>query len=239
MTVSTSTTFEFDIAGITRMAYRASGVLSIYQEPNSVQSGAARDELQLIVTGSQTEGLFARVMTTYVQPLVSGTFSYPMPSTVFDVVGDAMFIPAGQSTTQGFGESLVSLAQRDEYQDLSSKGSTGKPTRYFPDRTSTVVTVKLWPIPSASEAGANVRFQVHRCRADVRNPSNTVDYEKFWTDFLVSELGYRLARSAGIMDRAGMLRGEAEEKLAKCKSASKQRGSQQLRVGHRTAWSNR
>lgn len=239
MTVSTSTTFEFDIAGITRIAYRASGVLSIYQEPNSVQAGAARDELQLIVNGSQTEGLFARVMTTYVQPLATGIFAYPMPSSVFDVVGDAMFIPVGQSTTQGNGESLVSQAQRDEYQDLSAKGATGKPTRYFPDRTATVVTVKLWPIPSASENGANVRLQVQRYRADVRNPSNTVDYEKYWTDYLVSELGYRLARSAGILDRAGMLRAEADDKLAKCKSASKQRGSQQLRVGHRTSWSNR
>lgn len=244
LTVSTSTTFEFDIGQICLQAYRDAGLVSVYQGLNESQSSAARDVLQRIVNGSQAKGLFARVVEFVNVTLVAGTWAYTLSASVLDVIGDAMFIPVGQSvtappSTSATSETAIQMVQRDRWNNISNKATTGRPTLYYPHRTASTVELRLWPVPSSTEAGATVRFQTHRFRADVRDANATVDYERYWTDYLILALASGLARQHSLMDRYGMLKKEADEKLDECKAYSKQRGPQRIVLGHRSAWSSR
>src|SRR6266566_2167675 len=99
MTVSSTSSFEFNIGQICLMAYRDAGVVSIYQNLTDAQGSAARDLLQRIVNSSQSKGLFARTMDFSNVTLVAGQFGYTMPNSVLDVVGTAMFIAPGQPVT--------------------------------------------------------------------------------------------------------------------------------------------
>lgn len=244
LTVSSTATFEFDIGAICLQAYRDAGLVSIHQGLTETQSSAARDLLQRIVNGSQAKGLFARVVEFYTVTLVTGTWAYTFPTNILDVLGDAMFIQAGMSvtappSTSATNETVVQMVQRDRWNGISNKSATGRPTMYYPHRTASHVEARIWPVPSTTENAASIRFQTHRFRADVRTATATVDYERYWTDYLILALGSGLARQHSLMDRYGMLKREAEEKLEECKAYSKQRGPQRVTLGHRTAWGNR
>lgn len=244
LTVSTSVSFEFDIGDICTQAYRDCGILSIYQSLNDNQASAARDILQRIVNGSQAKGLFARVVEFVNVAMVTGTWAYTLSASVLDVVGDAMFIAAGQSvtlppSTSSSSETMVQMIQRDRWNGISNKSATGRPTMYYPHRTASLVECRVWPVPSSVESGATIRFQTHRFRADVRDANATVDYERYWTDYLILALGSGLARQNSLMDKYAMLAREANDKLEECKAYSKQRGPQKITLGHRTAWGSR
>jgi len=237
MTISSDTSFEFDIASIFVMAYREAGVINPNQGITPAQSNAARDELSRIVMGSQAKGLFAKVVKFESVTLISGQSTYTMPGEVLDVVGTAMFVPLVGSLA---GESQVQIMQRDEYQTITNKDTTARPSRYFPSRVNEGISCILWPIPGAAEDGATVRFQTHRIRANVRDTTATIDYEQYWVDAMTTDLAYRLAKANAMpIAERETLRRDAKEKYDECRPMAMQRGPQQFVVAHRTSWSSR
>jgi hypothetical protein len=240
VTISASTNFEFNVGEICKLAYRNAGLLSPYQGVSDPLAGAARDALQLVVNASQAKGLFARVVEFTNVTLASGTSRYTLATSILDVAGDGAFIPVGQSLTAASGEMPVASMQRDEWQGLSAKNVTSRPTRYYAHKTASAVELRLWPTPSSTEDGATVRFQTHRFRADVRDAAATVDYERYWTQYLVLALAAELSRQNSMpMERVLELKASAREALEECKAQSKQRGPEQLTVSCRTGWANR
>lgn len=240
MTVSATSAFVFNIGEICKMAYRNAGLLSAYQGVPEAMASAARDALQMVVNATQAKGLFARVVEFYSVTLVTGTFAYSLPSSVLDVVGDGMFVPVGQTYTTAIGAIPVSIMQRDEYNNLTDKLSQSRPTRYYPHRTADLIEVRVWPPPSTTENGATVTFQTHRFRADVRDANATVDYERYWTQYLVYALSCELARQNSMpMERILELKSSAKEALEECKAMAKQRGPEQFSYDCRTGWAGR
>lgn len=244
MTISTSTSFEFNIGQICLMAFRDAGVVSIYGSLTPEQGSAARDLLQRIHNGLQAKGLFARTVDFANVTLITGQFGYTMPNSVLDVMGTAMFIAPGQPVTaspatESTTEIQVSEIQRDEWQSLSSKSASAQPTQYYAHRTGANVEVRYWPVPSSSESGGTIRHQVHRFRADVRDANATVDYERYWTEYLTLALAAGIAMQNSLLDKYRLLKAASEEKLTACLSYSKERGSQRFSMGHTTGWGNR
>lgn len=237
MTISSSTSFEFDITTICKMAYREAGLLNPNMNMSAAEAGAAIDELQRMVMGSQAKGLFAKVVKFELVPLQATVSTYTMPQSTLDVVGDGMFVPAAGTNA---GESRVALMQRAEYQAITNKETQARPNRYFPQRTGELVQVIFWPIPSTLEAGASVRLQTHRIRANVREGTATLDYEQYWVDYMATELAYRLAKAGGMPPdvRADLFR-DAEKKYLEVKPMAMQRGSQQFTHSHPTGWGSR
>lgn len=234
MTVSTSSTFEFDVADIVKMAYQMAGLVSAYQALNQQQTQMGMDLLDMISRSTQTMGLFAKVTQFYNLTLASGTRNYTLPGTIIDVEGDGAFVPVGQSLTAASGETPVMPISRERFQGISAKDATGRPVEYFTDRTGAGIVIYFWPTPDASNAGT-VRLQTHRLRANMREGAATIDFEPFWQEYFVCELASRLAlshsRQLGLVQ---YLKAEAQEKLEHCRAQSQQRGSQQFVVGHRS-----
>lgn len=234
MTVSATSTYEFNVADIVKMAHQMAGLISAYQRLNTQQSQQGMDLLDLITKSTQTMGLFAKVGGRYNLQLVAGSTTYTLPGTILDLDGDGAYIDIGQSLTAAAGETPVRSISREQYQAQSAKNATGRPIEYFSDRTDAAVVVYLWPTPDAANAGT-IRFQTHRLRADTREGQATIDFEPFWQEYFVCELAARLAlANSQPIARVQWLKSEAQEKLERCRAQSQQRGSQQFVISHRS-----
>jgi hypothetical protein len=239
MTVSTTRTYNADIAAVLRMAFRRCGLLNEHQDLDEAKSKVGREELDALIDFLEVEGIAARQRTFETITLVSGTRDYTLSATTLDVEGDGAFIAVGQDVDAAAGETVVQPMTIQDWQTLPAKNATGRPFRYYPDRTSDQIVVKLWATPGDTEDGASVRFVVHRLSADNLNGSNTVDKERYWRDYLVWALAERFAFAYSIPGSLRMELGrKAEAALGKCRGAAAPTNPTDFRLGHRTGWSH-
>lgn len=241
MTISSSRTQEFSISKICMMAYRSAALISPYQSLTEQMSSAAVDFLGVIIRSPDAEGMFARQIEFQNVTLVSGTYIYALDEAVLDVVGAAMYIsPDNTDIAKADSELFVRPISRETWQELGTKSTEGPPTMYYLHRTGASPEVRLWPIPSDSEDGGTVRFQAQLLRADVTQGAATVDFERYWTDYLVKKLGATLARSNAVsLMRVTELEQMADIALKKCKGKSNEGMSQQFILSHGASYGGR
>ncbi len=235
MTVGTTSGTEKTVDQIVRLAYVMAGLLEETQTLADVGGGElGRTLLGTVLRRLQAKGITARSGSFETVACVADTFEYTMPATVQDVYGDAMYVNADETDlTRAAGELLVSQMSAEEWQVLSAKDATARPTRYFALRTGTPVVVRLWPIPD--EAG-HVRFQVHRFLADVSNGSSTVDLEAYWDGYLMHALAAELAEAKTMpADKIGRLKGQAKDDLRDAYAMSSERTDIQMHVRRSTS----
>lgn len=238
MTVSTSRTYNPDISAILRMAFRRCGLLNEHQDLDEAKSKVGREELDALIDFLQVDGIAARDRTFEVITLVSGTRDYTLSTSTLDVEGDGAFIAVGETVDSASGETPILAMTIQEWQGLSAKDATGRPMRYYLDRTSDQLVVKFWSTPGASEDGASVRFVIQRLSADNLVGSNTIDKERYWRDYLVWAMAERLAFAYSIPGSLRMELGrKAEQALGKCRGAAAPQTSTDFHLGHRTGWS--
>jgi hypothetical protein len=222
-------THEFNVGQICRLAYREASLLSVYQDMTAQQSSAAVDFLELIVHSVEAEGLFARSIEFETVTLADGDDDYNLSVNTLDVTGTAMYIPPGQTMV----ELPVEPMSREQWQEIGVRDVEAPPTRYYVHRTATVLELRLWPTPGASENLGTIRLQSHRLRADVSDTAATPDFERYWADYLVEKLAAKLARSNALgLDRVQELEGMAARALAKCRGKSNEGTPQQLVIRH-------
>lgn len=232
MAISSSSTYEFPVSDIVKMAYQMAGLANAYQSLTAQQAQMGMDLLDLVTRSSQTMGLFAKAVQLYDLTLSATVRNYTLPATILDVEGDGAFIPVGQSLTAASGETPVRPVSRETWQGLSAKNATGKPIEYFTDKVNAQVVIYFWPTPDTANAGT-VRLQTHRLRANTREGTATLDFEAFWQEYFVCELAARLAMAHSLnLNRVQFLKAEAQEKLERCRAQAQQRGSQQFSIGH-------
>lgn len=243
MTVSSTATHEFTIAQLIKFGYRRAGLRNENQSITGPQEAAAKDELELIVDSLQAEGLFARSVEFEEISITSAevtaeTYKFALSSTALDVIGTAMYLDATVTDTErAAGETVIRSVNRDEWQRLSSKSATGRPTLCFVNRELTPIQVWVWPIPD--EAGT-MRFQVHKLLADNQDTTKTPELQRYWGDYLVWELAHKLAVNASEpLQRCQYLAAHAARKLSKAKAYAKQRPPQRAFMAHTTSWSSR
>ncbi len=236
MAINPSRTQAFTINQIVRLGYRRCLLISDYTNPTVQQYAHARDLLQLISLRAQTKGLLAHSVDFEEITLTADEPNYDLSASVMDLVSSAMFIPAGE-TDPANGELLVTPMTRDEWQTLSAKGAQGPPTRYYVDRTTDLIAVKLWPVPSSVEATGRIRFQAHRFHADMSTGSYTPDFERYWAAWLVAQLGADLCRDNGLpVERMQVLTADAQAAFQDCRNYSLPRTPTQMTLSHDTGW---
>lgn len=237
MTISTVRTNNPDIAAVLRMAYRRCGLLNEHQDLDEAKSKVGREELDALIDYLQIEGIASRARATELTTLAAGVRDYTLNAATLDVEGDGSFIAAGQDVERAAGETPIQPLTIQEWQSLTAKEATGRPFRYYLDRTADLLVVKLWPIPSASENGASIRWVTHRLSADNNVGSNTIDKERFWRDYLVWAMAERLAFAYSIPGSIRMELGrKAEVALGKCRAAAAPQNPTDFYLGHRTPW---
>lgn len=230
MTVATSSTNEFDVGKICRLAYMEAGLLNPQMQLSEAQASVARDFLELIARSIDTEGMFSRVVDFEDVALVTGQTSYSLNAATIDVVGAGMYRDP-TDTNPGSSETIVKPISRETWQELSTKSAASRPTMFYFSKSETPPTVRVWPIPSTSENGGVLRLQAQRLRADANSATVTMDFERYWTEYLVQKLAAALSRANSLnLARVQELEGMAAMLLQKCKAKSHQQVNQQFVV---------
>jgi hypothetical protein len=231
MTIAATRTFEFDLDGIVRQAFRRAALANEHTVLSTAQKGDAMEKLELIVDDLATEGLLERSVLFETVTLADGDDTYSLATSTLDVIGVGT-VPDG--VTMG-------PVTRDQLQVLQqATGATGSPSSYFVDRSTVPVSVVFWPAPSADDDGDVVTFQVQRLSADNQTGTATPDLERYFANYLVWQLAHDLAVSAGRdVSACGYLDRQAASRLEKCKPQAKRRGPGRIMLSSPTQWSGR
>lgn len=196
MTISTSAGREFDVAALVALSYKMAGLINVGQVPSPAQVAFAQLLLDTILDGLQSEGISARATGFERIQLSPGVYQYSLSDRAIDVIGSAMYIsPTEPNLDQANGETTVRPQSQEQWQTISSKAATGRPSLYFAYRVVSPVQVWLWPVPDDS---GYVRFQVHRKLADTDVGSATLDLELYWDQFIIWELAHQLAVASSL-----------------------------------------
>lgn len=238
MTISTSRTENPSIAKLARITFRRTGLLNEHQQVPPEKMVVFREELDLLVDHLAVEGVASRARPFEYITLVAGQRDYPLAESTLDVEGDGMFIQPGQELTAAAGETPLNAMTTQEWHGLNSKDAEGRPFRYWVDRTGDTLSVSLWPTPTASEASGSVRFVVHRMRADNMHGQATVDFERYWLEYIVTQMCVKMGQCYTLnLGRINDFRMEGVALLGKCRSASAPTKPTSFMIGHRTGWS--
>jgi hypothetical protein len=238
MTISSTNTFEFNLGQMVRMAHIDAGLINVNQSCTAPQVQDGLDKLQEIVSSSQARGIFARVVSLYNLTLTAASL-YTLPTYAIDVFGSAMYIDPTQPVSAASGELPVMPMSRNEWQEESNKSSTGVPSRYWANRAGAAVQVQIWPVPSTTQVGGTIRFQIHKYRADVQDANATADFEHFWVSALVTSLTRKLCFASSQLDKYMALAADERDRWRECRAMSTQRVNQQAVFAHRSGWRGR
>jgi hypothetical protein len=235
MTVMKTNTRRLTIGTMLKRAAQLAGLCEATQDISEGLQTLGIDLLELTVDELQGHGVFARSVSFYALPLVVDQYVYTAPAGALDFTGDGKYIAPGQTLDRPDGETLVAKMDRESWQNISSKGSKGRPTRYYVHRELDQPQVWFWPIPD--EAGT-VRLQEHRRLADCTDTSATVDLDTFWGTFLVHRIAALYAEAQSLpMDKIMRLEGKASDALRVAKNMAHQQEPNQVMLDHPTAWS--
>lgn len=227
---------------VVTQAYRRAGLLSVQQNPSTAQLATARDTLNDMVDSLSAEGVFMRAVQVGYVTLVDGQNLYTLPENVFDVAGNGAYIDPtlSQVPFQAQSETPVVMKDRDTWQNLSAKAAQGRPYIGYFAREAPTATLYLWPMPGVTEDGGKIRFQFHVTRPDVTVGTNTLPFERYWTEYFVFGLAARLALDNSLdLGRVEKLEQIAIAKKEVAKGYSQQNVSMQASINHPSAWSRR
>ena len=240
MTISTSRTAERTVDSIVWDAYSTAGLVTpdlssstpMYQQ--RILYG--RRLLNDILDELQASGVLTKFAYFDYLTLTANLETYTMSSYVIDIVGDGKYIPAGTApVTRADGETLVVQVTIDDWHRISSRSSSGNPTKFLCDKSGALVTVRLWPIPA--EAGT-IRFVVHRSSADADTGLATVELPQYFMSYLRFRLAYELAMTNALPPaRCEQLRAEADSLKKTARGAANSQVSGTLNLIHPTPWS--
>ena len=238
-TEATTSTYVPTIDEIVAMAYRRAGLKNVQQQPSAVEAAVARQVLSVLVTALAAEGIAMRAVQPGYVTLVEAQNLYTLPENVIDCVGNGAYIDptVSQVPFQASSETPVIKMDRDTYQNMSSKSAQSRPTMYYFARNAPQSILYLWPTPSASESGGQIRFQYHQLRPDVTDGNNTLPFERYWDEYFVYALAGRLALDNSMgLERVSYMDQMAAAKKDVAKGYSKQNVNMQATIDHMTGW---
>lgn len=234
MTVSTTRDRELNINQLLTLAFKVAGILEFTQTPTDAQLEVARDLLDIHCKYLETQGVTARMSEFDFVTLVAGDPTYNLTADVIDVDGDAMYIPPGEDLDEPSGEIPVKQISQEQWHLLTDKSAEGTPTMFYVYRAGALVELRLYPIPDALSAGT-LRIVSHRLKADTDDGNDTIDAERYWQEYYVEAMAYRLAKAHSLnQGRIGQHKMESERLLADCLRLAKPQLPRQVFISHRT-----
>lgn len=231
MAISTNRTYEFNVSQIITLAFKTAAIINIEQSCNPEQLKFGKDQLDLMTQALEADGVFARSTELVLVDLVEDQSEYTLPDDVCDIIENAQLLGDSNDTVNGsYYEAVIRRVRIAEWGRIPNKQIRGIPTMFYDERTPTGIKIHLYPVPLF---GAALRFQVQRLRA--RNElAGTPDLERWWADWLVSELAARIATASGFpVGQVQLLQQLADRKYQRCKDKSSQRAPNQMILSHR------
>ena len=224
MSVSSTATFELDVASIIKRALNVAGLLEASQTPRDADVAMARELLNMELDALQADGLLQRSIVRTTQTLTASTASYTLSAEYVDVVVGADNV-VGTIVPSSGAETQVYAMSGAEYLAMSDKTSTATPTRVYVEKTATLKLI-FWPIPPTTPG--SFRYRAVQILRDATT-SSTPDVDRKRAKALVWSLAYDLAvaKMMGV-ERCGMLRSERDRLKAIAKADDVERGHAQF-----------
>lgn len=240
MSVNSSSTFEFSINQLVRIAY----IMASQMAPEEPAAGVQWDArvqfgyscLELIMKGLEAEGKLSRTRRFVQVQLAEGVNSYALDDDVMDVIEDAAFIPPGQTPDTADGQTPVKPMDLESWNRLTSKASSGRPNLYFCYRAAAPLVIKVWPVPSAEDEGL-LQLQAVKFLAQNNDGTKVPDLERYWNNYLVHRVAAMIAEAANEpTDKVMRLEAKAEQQLLTAKKYSRQSTPATVVVTHRSGY---
>jgi hypothetical protein len=196
-TTSGTTTFEkgFSIADIVEEAYERIGIQGV----SGYQLKGARRSLNIIFQEWANRGLHYWEVANNSLTLVQGQSVYTMYRSTSDGTSDATavygvddILEASYRNASNVDYPLTKV-NRSTYQSYSNKTAQGTPTNYFVQRFIDKITVTLYLVPGASEAGNTINYYYVKRIQDAGDYTNDVDVPYRFVPCMLAGLAYYLA----------------------------------------------
>ena len=212
MATSSSTDFELDVAEYIEEAFERCGL--------EVRTGydlkTAKRSMNLMLAEWANRGLNQWTIEQRTQTLTSGTAEYDLGTDVIDVINAVI----RRSTT----DFTISRISRDQYINIPTKSTTGRPSQYFLDRQITP-KLKLWATPENSTDtfvyDALTRIQ------DADTAKNTMEVPFRFYPCLTAGLAYYLSVKRA-PDRIQILKAMYEEEFERAAAEDRDRSNLSL-----------
>lgn len=209
MTVSGSTDFELDVADYVEEAFERCGL--------EVRTGydlkTAKRSMNLMFADWANRGLNQWTISQKNLTLASGDGEYDLGTSTIDVLSLVV-------RRDGTDYALDRIS-RDEYLNIPTKSTTGRPTQYFIDRQINPV-LKLWPLPDNSTDVVYYDALIRLDDAD--NYTNTLQVPFRFYPALAAGLAYYISIKRA-PDRAQMLKSVYEEEIGRAMDEDRDRAS--------------
>jgi len=212
MATSSSVDFEIDVAEYIEEAFERCGI--------EVRTGydlrTARRSMNLLFADWANRGLNQWTITQRTQALTASDADYTLGSDVIDILSMVV-------RRSGTDFSMTRIS-RDDYINLPTKTTTGRPSQFFLDRQITP-NLKIW---SAPENSTDVLIYDALTRIQDADASvNTVDIPFRFYPCLTAGLAYYLAMKRA-PDRIKILKAVYEEEFERAAAEDRDRASLSL-----------
>jgi hypothetical protein len=212
MATSSSTNFELDVAEYIEEAFERCGL--------EVRTGydlqTAKRSLNILLADWANRGLNQWTIQQRTQSLTSGTAEYDLDTDVIDILNAVI----RRSST----DFTVSRISRDQFINIPTKSTTGRPSQYFLDRQITP-KLKLWATPENS-TDVFVYDVLTRIQ-DADTQVNTMEVPFRFYPCLTAGLAYYIAMKR-TPDRVQLLKAMYEEEFERASAEDRDRSNLSL-----------
>jgi len=196
-TTSGTTTFEkgFSIADIVEEAYERIGIQGV----SGYQLKGARRSLNIMFQEWANRGLHYWEVANNSITLVQGQSTYTMYRSTADGTSSATAVYGVDDILEASYRNSSSVdyplnkINRSTYQSYSNKTAQGTPTDYFVQRFIDKITITLYLVPGASEAGNTINYYYAKRIQDAGDYTNDADVPYRFVPCMLAGLAYYLS----------------------------------------------
>ena len=209
MTISGSTDFELDVADYVEEAFERCGL--------EVRTGydlkTAKRSMNLMFADWANRGLNQWTIAEKNLTVTEGDGTYDLGTSTIDILSLVV-------RRDGTDYALDRIS-RDEYLNIPTKSTTGRPTQYFVDRLINPV-LKMWPLPDNSTDVVYYNALIRLDDADTY--TNTVQVPFRFYPALAAGLAYYISIKRA-PDRSQLLKTVYEEEIGRAMDEDRDRAS--------------
>lgn len=230
MTAPTVAVNDFQRDQILTAAIRLTGILPYGKEPSADMIAATSMHFEMMLDELMADNIVRKQVERTTQALTASTATYSLAADTLDVElasGDVAGTVYG--TTSGDAESQVTVISLGDYMKLSSKTTSGRPSRVLIEK-GTTTNLTFWPVPDSSDL--TFRYARVRLLFQSGTGATTMDLRRTWTPYAVFRTAVGVCMDNSLFERAQLLDTWAKERKALAQAGDTERGNIRFRVGH-------
>lgn len=187
MTTSGTTVWSMTAAELIRTALTENAIIALGEVPTADEETECLTRLNGMLKSWQLKGVSWK-QETETLALTAATASVALPAYVRGL-NSARFVESADF------ERMLQRFERDEYYRLPNKTSAGRPTCYYVERSTSGLTLFVWPVQTVD---SNLKIDIDRAMDTVTEGSETVDIPEELQETVYSCLAVRCAGIFGV-----------------------------------------